>query len=145
MQTNQPLPQQLFIQRHCLQQLLHEAISDEQNPCHGLLSGRGNIITRSMSVTNKVFHTPALVADGVQEGVILGAYVTTDKHGVVDAKAIANMRALSPDYVSCRPYYFLVLYLDHKGRIDARAYADAELQAPITLNMQEDGNQEKSQ
>jgi len=121
-----------------MQQLLHEAITREQNHCCGLLMGKGNVVTNSLPVTDKLFPATSLASDDDHKEVILGAYLATDVDGQIDLETIAKMAKIAAQFGHQKAFYYLILYLDHKGRIDAYMYADPELNSPVTLSMRED-------
>jgi len=135
--SNHPPVKEAFIHRHCMQKLLHEAISREKKHCCGLLAGRGNIVTSSISVTDKLFATAVSASDDSREEVILGAYLATDADGQIDLKSLAKMKEVAFQDEHQAVFFCLVLYLGHKGRVDAHMYTDLELNVSVPLNMQE--------
>jgi len=138
MPTNTASTQEVFIHRHCMQRMLHEAISNSQKTCHGLLTGGGNIITNNIHVTDKLFPSNDPVAKALQNDAITGHYFTTNKRDNSIHKAIAEMQSLAQYIGQQNPLYYLIIYLDHDGRVDALMYADPALSIPVTLNMKED-------
>jgi len=137
MSTHQQPTHEMFIHRHCMQKLIHEAITHEKNQCHGLLIGIGNVITNSHSVTDKLFPTTISSLANNKKEMLLGAYLVSKQRHGTGIKNIVQSLALKPKNTQEGPYFYLILYLDHKGRVDAQLYADPELNSPITLNMQE--------
>ncbi|MBL4775843.1 MAG: hypothetical protein JKY87_07315 [Mariprofundus sp.] len=129
--------QEVFIHRHCMQQLLHEAINHKQNKCHGLLTGSGNVITNRLSVTNKPLSAITFSQQYNEKEVIIGTYLATKQRHKKAIEDTLKQLTLKSKQTHNTPFYYLILYLDHKGRIDAHLYADPELNNPITLNMRE--------
>jgi len=137
MQTDISPNQHVFIQRHCMQQLLHEAINNNQKQCCGWLTGNGNIITNNIHVTDKLFSSNIFTPSLFQKEGILGTYFATDKRGNITQNSIMEMNLAMANNGLPQQQHFLVLYLDHNGRIDALMFADPALQNPVTLIMKE--------
>ncbi|MDQ6969637.1 MAG: hypothetical protein Q9M16_03920 [Mariprofundus sp.] len=123
-----------------MQQLLHEAITHKPNPCYGLLTGSGNIVKGCLPVTKKIALASTLTTNTGQNPSLLGVYLATDSNGDIDLKLLAKLKAIKPPHQHKTAFYYLILYLDHKGRIDARIYHNEQLNTVITLCMQEDGS-----
>jgi len=136
LQSNPACTHTMSIYRHCMQELLHEAINNAATNCVGILTGNGNIITNKQAVTHKGF--ARLISDhaSTPNSSILGAYTATDRHGNIHPDSIQNFKTLQQQH-PLAPFYYLILHMDHKGRIDAHMYDDIERQQPITLLMQE--------
>ncbi len=137
MPTNiQPTPE-AFIHRHCMQRILHEAINNGANQCFGLLAGSGNLITNNFHVTEKLLSSNTIAPNSLYKETVLGAYIATDKQNISELKSLINRHALRPENGLHTTYYYLIIHLDHKGRVDAKMYKNMELHTPVTLNMQE--------
>jgi len=127
----------VFILRHCMQQLLHEAINHVQKNCHGTLLGNGNIVTNNQSVTSTLFRSPDPEALTDAKNHPIGVYLSTNTDGEITPEGIEFMRKAQQQYCQNACFYYLILHVNHKGRIDAYIYTDIELQSSITLVMQE--------
>ena len=134
--NNQPTPE-AFIHRHCMQRILHEAINNGANQCFGLLTGSGNLITNNFHVTDKLLEGNTITPKTLQKEIVLGAYLATNKQNTVELQSIIRRHALKPENDLKTSYYYLIIHLDHKGRIDAKMYKNRQLNTPVTLNMQE--------
>ncbi len=121
-----------------MQRLLHEAISSPQKTCHGLLAGSGNIITNNIHVTDKLCPGNNPAPKTPQSDTITGLYFATDKRDVSAQNAITEMQFFLQNIKQQDPCYYLIIYMDHDGRVDALMYADSALTIPVTLNMKED-------
>jgi len=137
MQTDTSPNQHVFIHRHCMQQLIHKAITSNQKQCFGWLTGSGNIITNSIHVTDKLFPCNTSTPTAHQKEVVSGAYFVTDKRNNVAQKKLTEMNLIMVENGLPALQYYLILYLDHNGRIDAHMSADSALQSPVILNMKE--------
>jgi len=116
-----------------MQHLLHEAINQEHNHCYGLLTGSGNIVKSCLPVTKKLQSANTLIPKNS-----LGIYLATDNNGIIEPEIMLHIHQVWQQHHKQAPCYYLILYLDHKGRIDARMYSDCTFKTAITLNMQED-------
>jgi len=127
-----------------MQQLLHEAIENNQKTCCGILTGSGNIVTDNQSVTPTVFASPDFspntTSTSSSNSHLMGAYIATDKQGSINPDSIKIMHQLHLRQSTESPFYYLILHMDHKGRIDAHMYTDPTLQSPMTLLMCEQSN-----
>jgi len=139
--------QEVFIHRHCMQQLLHDAISclsSEQDDCQGLLAGGGNMIKKNLAVTKKPSLSQqayaSFCADFADNEAKVGVYFSTRIAYTSSPERLNNLIDAVQTHYGHRPDYYLRLELSHKGRADARLFADAECTRSITLNMQEDGD-----
>ena len=121
-----------------MQRVLHEAISSPQKTCQGLLTGSGNIITNNIHVTDKLFPGNNPAPKAAQNETITGHYFATDKRDTSAHKAITEMQLILQSTGQQSPFYYLIIYMDHDGRVDALMYADPALTIPVTLNMKED-------
>jgi len=140
MPTTETPTSDVFIHRHCMQYLLHEAISNANNQCYGLLTGSGNIVTNCLPVTKKLISPHSTSLSTEQKHALFGVYLATDSKGSVNQQTMTTIHAACLQQHQHKPDYYLILYLDHKGRIDARMYSDMQLNSPITLLMQEDNS-----
>jgi len=138
MPTQNASTQEVFIHRHCVQHLIHEAIASPQKTCTGLLTGGGNIITNNIPVTDKLCYGNDYVAKSLQRDTILGHYFVTNKRDTSVLLAITEMQTMVQSRDQQNPLYYLIIYMDHDGRVDALMYADPALSTPVTLNMKED-------
>jgi len=137
MPTTNTATSEIFIHRHCMQQLLHEAISNGKKPCGGLLTGSGNIVTNCFSVTQKLAMPSCPTSNIKTAGSLCGVYIATDNNGAVNQTQLTTLQHRCQQLQNKSPDYYLILCLDHKGRIDAFMYSDATCETAITLNMQE--------
>jgi len=138
MPTTNTVTSDVFIHRHCMQELLHAAITNTHNPCYGLLSGSGNIVKNYFPVTKKLSPPDTVSASAEHLPLLSGIYLTTDSSGRVSHQMMSKAHSACLQWHQREPDYYLILCLDHKGRIDARMYSDMQLNSPITLRMQED-------
>lgn len=69
-----------------------------------------------------------------------GIYISTHGTCASDFSRIHKLAELVQKYHHNAPVCYLLLELSHKGRVDARLFADAELKRPIALDLQEDGD-----
>jgi len=139
--------QEVFIRRHCMQQLLHDAISclsSEQDYCQGLLAGGGNMIKKNLTVTKYPLLNQQtcdyFFADSSDNDPMIGIYLSTNAASAISPDRLSSLTELVQKYYGHPPDFYLRLELSHKGRVDARLFADAECTSSITLNMQEDGD-----
>jgi len=79
------------------------------------------------------------VANASGQDAICGIYFSTIASSVIDHEQIRSLCNLVQQHFGHPPDCYLLLELSHKGRVDARLFADADLTESITLNMQEDG------
>jgi len=140
MQNNHLPTQQLSIRRHCVQQLLHDAISGGQNYCQGLLAGDGNMIENHLAVTKTSHSGDPSIADFFNLHPFFGIYISTDETCASDFSRIHHLVEMAQKYHNTPPLCYLLLELSHKGRVDARLFTDAEFKTPIALDLQEDGD-----
>jgi len=142
MQPAQSDKHEISIQRHCMQQLLHDAISTlshEQDCCQGLLAGR-NMIEKSLSVTSCAHPDEGRIKRFSTAQPLIGIYLVTDAASQIDHGKVHALVELAKRYDGHAPGCYLLLELGHKGRVDARLFSDAEFTAAIPLNLKEDGN-----
>jgi len=139
--------QDVSIRRHCMQLLLHDAISSlsgEQDACQGLLAGGGNMIKKNLAVTkNPPLRQPAYAsfcADASANEARIGVYFSTSAACPCSPNRLNTLIEMVQQHCGHPPDYYLRLELSHKGRVDARLFADAACSNSITLNMQEDGD-----
>ncbi len=71
---------------------------------------------------------------------ICGIYCSIFAPDVIDHDRIRSLSKLVQQYYGHPPDCYLLIELGHKGRVDARLFADEALSSPMPLNMQEDGN-----
>ncbi len=140
MQNTYPPLQTLSIQRHCMQELLHDAISGRQPCCQGLLAGGGNMIEKRLAVTETSHNADHSIADFLGPHPFAGIYISTGEACDADSERIRKLTELVQKIHAQPPACYLLLELGHKGRVDARLFADAELSIPIPLDLQEDGD-----
>jgi len=141
---------EISIHRHCMQQLLHDAIScsviekEKQDYCQGLLAGGGNMIKKNLDVTGNTRLSQDASADffanASDNGPITGVYLSTNATCIFKPDRFRGLIDLVQKHHGQSPDFYLLLELSHKGRVDALLFADAALTTPMTLNMQEDGN-----
>ncbi len=139
--------QEVFIRRHCMQQLLHDAISclsSEQDTCQGLLAGGGNMIKESLAVTKKTQLNQqacaSSLADSADNHAMIGVYLSTNASCACNPERLNKLIELVQNRYGRPPDFYLRLELSHKGRVDARLFTDAAFKKNIALNMQEDGD-----
>ena len=134
-----PSSETLLISRHCMQELLRNAVVAENEPFLGLLAGQGNFIDLSVPLRT-VGGQPnraQLEARGVT---LMGVFQRAGLEGRTDRQQTAFIRDCFEQASGRQPGCYLVLELSHAGRLDAQAFADSELTHPITLEMQEDSS-----
>ncbi|MDQ6981976.1 MAG: hypothetical protein Q9M08_03065 [Mariprofundus sp.] len=123
-----------------MQPLLHDAISGGQHCCQGLLAGSGNMIEKNLAVTQTSHSGGHSTEDFLNFSPFSGIYISTCGTCTDDSSRIHNLVKLVQKYHHNLPVCYLLLELSHKGRVDARLFADAELGTPIPLDLQEDGD-----
>ncbi|MDQ6998758.1 MAG: hypothetical protein Q9M17_08585 [Mariprofundus sp.] len=138
MLPNNSSTQEVFIQRHCMQRILHETISSQQKECFGVLIGGGNIITNNIHVTDKVLQNNISVAKTPNNGQALGYYLSLSERDSTPLEKCSHTALLLSQAKLQAPFYYLIIYTDHDGRIDVHMYADSALTKPLTLRMKED-------
>jgi len=138
---------EISIRRHCMQQLLHDAISclsTEQDYCQGLLAGGGNMIKKNLAVTQNSFsgsHSGVnFFSRAPDNDAIFGIYFSANGANPVSPERIQGLIDLVLEGYGHPPDCYLLLELGHKGRVDARLFSDAALTVTMPLNMQEDGD-----
>lgn len=128
--TMDTLDAALFIGRHAVQQLLHEALVSQKN-CHGVL------YLQDHSITAAVNHDFASIEPKKPEhsGDIGGIYhLGTGSHHP-DPLLIQQYRRIYGE----RIHYCVVIAMDTKGRLEADAFRFSDGQwVPIALEMEED-------
>lgn len=133
--------QELFIQRHCMQQLLHEALTSDPNSCCGLLAGDGNMIESAIPVTEFVNSgTVELTHSDNASLKLMGIYLSSSQNEQPDPLLISRLSSLYESRTGAAPGCCLVLDLGHLGRIDALLYSDTGLTQPQPLEMLENGD-----
>lgn len=132
-----------------MQELLRSAVVADSNPCLGLLAGRENLIESSFPTTALIrgeqasgeisnrFYQSQLEAKGMS---LMGVFQTAGLEGETNPAQTAQLRSLYEELGGQQPLCYMVLELSHAGRLDARAYSDAEFTIEVTLELQEDGN-----
>ena len=121
----------VFIQRHCLQQLIHQAISAAPKRCHGLLTGRGNIIESHEVVTQNF--DPARLSNHSSDA--LGFYLCGGPDDKVDPHEAQQLHDLFVQTQGKSPAWVLLLETGQKGRVDAQLYTDTQCQTALTLEL----------
>jgi len=137
---NNHFPKGIAIRRHCIQQLLHDALSASTTAhgCpQGLLAGRGNMIEKYTSVTNIDHLAPNLSAFCKQQDWV-GIYLVADQEPGADR--VQRLSDLVSRYYNHSPACFLLLESSHKGRVEAQVFADAACTTLLPLALQEDGD-----
>jgi len=129
----------LLISRHCMQELLRNAVVAESEPFLGLLAGRGNTIDLSIPVRTSG-NRPDQAQFTAKGMTLMGVFQSADLEGQTDREKTTFIRECFQELSGCQPGCYLVLELGHAGRLDAEAFADAELTHPIVLEMQEDSS-----
>ena len=71
---------------------------------------------------------------------ICGIYCSIIAPDVIDHDRIRSLSKLVQQYYGHPPDCYLLIELGHKGRVEARLFADKALTSPMPLNMLEDGN-----
>jgi len=130
MPASHPSAQNSSIYRHCMQQLIQQALLMEQTACHGFLAGSGNIIKETVTQT----------AADINSSTLRGIYQCTDQQGHVDHKLTALLQQQFSQLTNRAPDYYMLLQCSHKGRVDALLFADNDFKQPLELDMQEDGD-----
>ena len=112
--------------------------------CQGLLTGAGNMLKNHHAVTKNSLFEPHAdlnpVAGTSGQNAIYGIYCSILAPDAIDHERIRNLSKLVQQYYGHPPDCYLLVELGHKGRVDARLFADEALSHPMPLNMQEDGN-----
>ncbi|ATX80519.1 hypothetical protein Ga0123461_2113 [Mariprofundus aestuarium] len=133
--------QELFIQRHCMQQLLHEALISDPDSCSGLLAGAGNMIESAIPVTEFVNSDTVELTHSDNVGPkLIGIYLSASQSEQPNPQLISKLSSLYETRTGAAPGCCLVLDLGHLGRIDALLYSDTGLTQPQPLEMLENGD-----
>jgi len=132
---------EIFIQRHCMQKMLHQALISDPKPCFGLLAGGENMIETALPVTNFVNNDgDNLTHPAGNEQSIRAVYLSSSPGHLPDQALISDLSRLCEARLGAAPDYFLLLDLGQQGRMDALLFSDHSLSQPATLNMLEDGD-----
>ena len=134
MQANNKPDQVVFIHRHCMQQLLHTAIACDADHNFGFLAGSGNVVKNSMIVTEKMLSDAAELS----EPGVLGVYQCSNHKEKSACGISAQLKEMFVRVQGREPDFYMLIELQHKGRVDVHLFADAELRQPLVLEMQED-------
>lgn len=131
----------LFIQRHCMQNLLRAALDAAPKPCAGLLVGGGNMIESSSPVTNFVNNSHVdLPHPDDSDSHPLGIYLSTGSNETADQELLSQLGNSFEKSVGTPPTYCLILDLGHEGRIDASLFEGLQLSKSVTLEMLEESD-----
>ncbi|MDQ6992287.1 MAG: hypothetical protein Q9M31_02340 [Mariprofundus sp.] len=139
-EKNQPT---LFIRRHCMQELIHAAITNNNHVASaGFLIKAGNILETQANVTQKQLRSDTDTINFIRQQqlqyskngqTICGIY----HHNHTDQRQIDHISTLYHAALAQEPSYYLLLEGDHLGRIDALLYSDRDHTSAITLTMVE--------
>lgn len=132
MQSSKLPAHNISIYRHCMQQLIHQALLLEQADCRGFLAGSGHTIQATVAEADR--------ARTIAPSTLQGIYHSTDDQGQSDLEAVALLQRRFTALTGRFPDYYMVLQCAHKGRMDALLFSDRELTRPLELEMQEDGD-----
>ncbi|ATX81186.1 hypothetical protein Ga0123462_0311 [Mariprofundus ferrinatatus] len=131
--------QEIYIQRHCMQNLLHEALISDPKPCSGLLAGGGNMIDTAIPVTNFVNIGNVDMPHPMLAGhPLTGIYLSVHPGQQPDRIQIEKLAKFCESQYGIAPHYCLILDLGQHGRIDATLYSDLALTKTRSLEMLED-------
>ena len=132
---------EIFIQRHCMQQLLHQALVSDPKPCCGLLAGGANMIESALPVTNFVNSDVDKLTHGTDsDHHSRGIYLSSGPDSPPDVQLIDALSRLCESQLGGAPDYCLLLDLGHQGRMDALLFSDQALTQPQPLNMLEESD-----
>lgn len=136
-------PQALSINRHAMQQLLHAALMAGERACMGLLTGREGVVEGILPLSKQAFEAfrsgkeESRLTTGERQSLI-GIYQAADVNCEIDPNQTRSLRHYFTGHSKQQPGCYLLLDTSHKGRIEARCFADAGRSLPIPLNMQEE-------
>jgi len=71
---------------------------------------------------------------------ITGIYLSTDSNRAISPERLRGLINLVQAHDGRPPDCYLLLELSHKGRVDARLFADAQFTVTMPFSMQEDGD-----
>jgi len=136
MQRTLPAKETLSIKRHCMQQLLHHALTSPHTS--GLLAGRKSTIEAIFPVTENMFRISESDQPDIGPLTLLGIYQATDDAGNISPEQTNQLSGYFRKHCGKMPGCHLLLALGTEGRLDALMFADPEHSIPIPLDMQED-------
>jgi len=98
------------------------------------------MIEKRLAVTKTSYKAEHSIVDFLDPHPFVGIYISTREACDADSDRIRKLTELVQKFHAQPPACYLLLELGHKGRVDARLFADAELSMPIPLDLQEDGD-----
>jgi len=137
---------ELYIHRHVLQAVMHDALAgpgflnDKQASCQGLLFGGDNMLMKALPVTQKTYRTGDSAIQIPDHATLFGIYIAASSLAVVDQAAVRALAGMLERVTAHAPRCYLLLELGHQGRVDVSLFADAACSQPIPLQLCEDGS-----
>ncbi len=98
------------------------------------------MLEKHLAVTKTSYSGNHSLADFFNFHPFFGIYISAHGTCASDFSRIRKLAELVQKYHHHSPVCYLLLELSHKGRVDARLFADAELKMPIPLDLHEDGD-----
>jgi len=144
MQSTSPVQKTLSVKRHCMQELLHQALTSPHTI--GLLAGRGSIIeaifpvTKSMLISESICNSAELQLPQLETNALtlIGIYQATDSDGNINPEQTFQLSSYFEKLSGTVACCYLLLELGTEGRLDALMFSDQKHSIPIPLDMQED-------
>ena len=144
MRPTLPINETLSVKRHCMQELLHQALASPHT--FGLLAGQGNIIEAIFPVTENMLTESGNICKSAELQLLqleansltlMGVYQATDSNGKVNPRQTYQLSNYVEEQRGKATCFHLLLELGTEGRLDALMFADAEHNIPVPLDMQE--------